>query len=441
MQTDEVDDLAMQLYRNPDSKDWKELLKRPVQDTVTIMERIQPIMNAVKAEGDLAVYRFTEQFDKVTLGNLLVSESEFAEAESKVSDTLKSAIATARLNIEKFHLAQREEVKKIETTPGVLCWRKSIPVDRVGLYIPGGSAPLFSTLLMLGVPANIAGCEHIVLATPPDKNGNIHPAILHTANTLGIKKILKAGGAQAIAALAYGTESVPAVYKIFGPGNQYVTAAKQWVQRDGLAIDMPAGPSEVAVLADEYANADFVAADMLSQAEHGPDSQVILVLLTDKLLPAIEKALEEQLNQLPRKELAAKALSNSRIVIMNDLASAMELLNFYAPEHLILQIKEVEKAASLVINAGSVFMGPYTPESAGDYASGTNHTLPTNGYAKAYSGVSLDSFLKKVTFQQITPAGLHVLGPVIEEMAAAEELEAHKNAVTIRLKKILDSGS
>jgi histidinol dehydrogenase len=436
--TDEIDDLAMQLYRNPDRKDGKELLKRPVQETAKIMERIQPIMNAVKAEGDLAVYRFTEQFDKVTLGNILVSEQEFTEAENKVSETLKSAIATARLNIEKFHLAQREEVKKIETMPGVLCWRKSIPVDRVGLYIPGGSAPLFSTLLMLGVPANIAGCEHIVLATPPDKNGDIHPAILHTANALGIKKILKAGGAQAIAALAYGTESVPAVYKIFGPGNQYVTAAKQWVQRDGLAIDMPAGPSEVAVLADEYANADFVAADMLSQAEHGPDSQVILVLLTDKLLPAIEKALEEQLNILPRKELAAKALSNSRIIIMNDLPAAMELLNYYAPEHLILQIKEVEKASSLVINAGSVFIGPYTPESAGDYASGTNHTLPTNGYAKAYSGVSLDSFLKKVTFQQITPAGLQVLGPVIEEMAAAEELEAHKNAVTIRLKKILD---
>ncbi|MCU0430060.1 MAG: histidinol dehydrogenase [Cytophagaceae bacterium] len=434
MSTEE--ELSMQVYRNPAPELWPELLTRPVQDYTSILEKVAPVMKAIKEEGIVALKRFTEQFDGVKLNDVWVSEKELDASESLVPEALKRAIAQARINIEKFHLTQREEVKKTETMPGVWCWRRSVPIDRVGLYIPGGSAPLFSTLLMLGVPANIAGCEHMVLATPPNKQGEIHPAILYTAKSLGIKKILKAGGAQAIAALAFGLEGCAPVYKIYGPGNQYVTAAKQWVQAQGIAIDMPAGPSEVAVLADESANPAFIAADLLSQAEHGPDSQVMLVLLSDALLPSIELEIEKQLNDLPRKETAAKALGNSRIVVMSELSKAMSFLNAYAPEHLILQVKELEKAAAMVANAGSVFMGHYTPESAGDYASGTNHTLPTNGYARAYSGVSLDSFCKKITFQTITPEGLRSIGTTIETMAEAEELHAHKNAVSIRMKSL-----
>ena len=424
----------MNIIQYPDKSNWEDLLKRPVFETASLESKVAPILQQVKEKGDEALKKFTLEFDKISIENLLVSEEEVHEAEKLVSEELKKAIDVARINIEKFHLTQREEIKKIETSKGVTCWRKAVPISKVGLYIPGGTAPLFSTILMLGVPANIAGCEEIVLCTPPDKSGKIHPAILYTASILGIKKIVKAGGAQAIAAMAYGTQTVPKVYKIFGPGNQYVTAAKQLVNKDGTAIDMPAGPSEVAVVADQSCNPVFVAADLLSQAEHGVDSQVILVTDNKGVIDEVEKEVNKQLELLPRKEFAGKALENSKMILVKDLDEAMELINVYAPEHLILQVKDYERAASLVKNAGSVFLGNYTPESAGDYASGTNHTLPTNGYAKAYSGVSLDSFVKKITFQHISQEGIRILGPTIEKMAAAEQLEAHKNAVTLRIK-------
>jgi histidinol dehydrogenase len=424
----------MNYIEYPNKSDWNNLLKRPVFDTKSLEDKVVPILQQVKTEGDEALKRLTLEFDKISIDNLTVSETEITEAEKLVSAELKKAIDTARVNIEKFHLAQREEIKKIETTPGVICWRKSVPITKVGLYIPGGTAPLFSTILMLGVPANIAGCEEIILCTPPDKTGKINPAILYTASVLGIKNIFKAGGAQAIAAMAYGTKTIPQVYKIFGPGNQYVTLAKQLVNKEGIAIDMPAGPSEVAIVADDTCNPVFVAADLLSQAEHGADSQVILVSDSKKVINEVEKEVAKQLELLPRKEFAAKALNNSKAILVKDASEAMELINVYAPEHLILQVKDYDRLASMVKNAGSVFLGNYTPESAGDYASGTNHTLPTNGYAKAYSGVSLDSFVKKITFQHISKEGIQLLGPIIEKMAAAEHLDAHKNAVSLRIK-------
>lgn len=424
----------MKYIEYPNKSDWETILKRPVFETASLEAKVVPVLQQVKEKGDEALKKFTLEFDKIALDTLAVTEAEIQEAVRLVPEELKKAIDVARINIEKFHLTQREESKKTETTPGVVCWRKSVPISKVGLYIPGGTAPLFSTILMLGVPANIAGCEEIILCTPPDKTGKIHPAILYTASVLEIKKIFKVGGAQAVAAMAYGTESVPQVYKIFGPGNQYVTAAKQLVNKGGVAIDMPAGPSEVAVVADASCNPAFVAADLLSQAEHGVDSQVVLVSDQKNVIEAVEKEVKAQLEALPRKEFAAKALDNSKTILVNTMQEAMELINAYAPEHLILQVKEYDRLALLVKNAGSVFLGNYTPESAGDYASGTNHTLPTNGYAKAYSGVSLDSFVKKITFQHITQEGIRNLGPSIELMAAAEQLDAHKNAVTLRMK-------
>lgn len=424
----------MKVYEYPSREIWDQILARPVISLENLESIVKPVLSAVKEGGDKAIFELTAKFDKVTLNTLLVSESEFEEAKTSMDDTLKNAIQVAYSNIEKFHTVQKEEVTLVETMPGVRCWRKSIAIQKVGLYIPGGTAPLFSTVLMLGIPAKIAGCEELVLCTPPAKDGKIHPAILYTAHLLGITKVYKVGGSQAIAAMAYGTESISKVYKIFGPGNQYVTVAKQLVSKEGVAIDMPAGPSEVAVLADSTGNAAFIAADLLSQAEHGIDSQVLFVSTEKSMLDDVDKELAIQLEQLPRKELAAKALENSTFILVANLDEAMDLINAYAPEHLILQVQDVEMVAIKVINAGSVFMGNYTPEAAGDYASGTNHTLPTNGYARQYSGVSLDSFVKKVTFQHISQEGINTIGPAIEAMAAAEELQAHKNAVTIRLK-------
>ena len=424
----------MRVVEYPQKQDWDSLLQRPHIDHSILEKRVLSILKEVKEKGDKALLEYALKLDNASLTSLLVSEQEFIEAEALVSNELKEAIKTAAANITKFHSAQKEEEKRIETTPGVECWRKSVPISKVGLYIPGGSAPLFSTILMLGIPANIAGCREIVLCTPPDKEGKINPAILYTASFLGIKKVVKAGGAQAIAAMAYGTVSVPRVYKIFGPGNQYVTMAKQLVTRDGIAIDMPAGPSEVAVLADESCSPAFVAADLLSQAEHGADSQVLLVTTSKKVIEKVNEELTLQLKQLPREQTATKALENSLAIVVKDDAEAIALINEYAPEHLIIQTENPDKFVQLVQNAGSVFLGDYTPEAAGDYASGTNHTLPTNGYARAYSGVSLDSFVKKITFQKITKEGLQKLGPVIETMAEAEQLFAHKNAVSVRLK-------
>lgn len=424
----------IQVIKYPNKSDWKELLKRPTIDSASLEGTVSTILKKVKEIGDSALKEYTLQFDKVKLDSLQVSEEEINKAAILVSDELKKAIQVAKSNIEKFHTSQKEEVKVIETAKGVLCWRKSIGIEKVGLYIPGGTAPLFSTVLMLGVPAQLAGCKEIILCTPCDKNGNINPAILFTAKLVGITKIFKVGGAQAIGALAYGTESIPQVYKIFGPGNQYVTCAKQLVNKEGVAIDMPAGPSEVAVLADETCVPEFVAADLLSQAEHGIDSQVILVCDNEKVIEKINIEIEKQLNQLPRKELAAAALKNSKAILVRDLNEGIELLNQYAPEHLIIACKNEENLASKVVNAGSVFLGNYSCESAGDYASGTNHTLPTNGNAKAYSGVSLDSFVKKITFQKLSKEGINSIGETIELMADAEGLDAHKNAVSLRLK-------
>ncbi len=424
----------MRVVEYPQKQNWGSLLQRPHIDHSILEERVLSILKEVKEKGDKALLEYALKLDNASLTSLLVSEQEFKEAETLVSNELKEAIKVAASNITKFHSAQKEEEKRIETTPGVECWRKSVAISKVGLYIPGGSAPLFSTILMLGIPANIAGCKELVLCTPPDREGKINPAILYTASFLGIKKVVKAGGAQAIAAMAYGTESVPRVYKIFGPGNQYVTLAKQLVTRDGIAIDMPAGPSEVAVLADDTCNPTFVAADLLSQAEHGADSQVLLVTTSRNVINKVNEELSSQLKQLPREQTATKALENSLAIVVKDDAEAIALINEYAPEHLIIQTENPDKFVQLVQNAGSVFLGHYTPEAAGDYASGTNHTLPTNGYARAYSGVSLDSFVKKITFQKITKEGLQKLGPVIETMAEAEQLFAHKNAVSVRLK-------
>lgn len=425
----------MNKIRLPKKTDWNTLLQRPVFDAQELYGKVHAIISSVKEKKDQALLDYAAQFDGVQLKSLLVSDEEFQTAIAGVASELKEAIVKAKQNIELFHSKQKEQITKVETMPGVTCWRKSVAIDKVGLYIPGGSAPLFSTILMLGVPAAIAGCKEVVLCTPPDKSGNIHPAILFTASLLGIKKVIKAGGAQAIAAMTFGTESVPAVYKIFGPGNQYVTAAKQLVTQYGVAIDMPAGPSEVAVIADANADAELIAADLLSQAEHGGDSQVIFITPVEALLAKVEEAIEQQLKTLPRAAIAMKAIENSKLILVNNMDEAFAMSNAYAPEHLILHLDDAEAWGEKVINAGSVFLGAWTPESAGDYASGTNHTLPTNGYARAYSGVSLDSFIKKITFQHISKEGLKNVGPVVEIMAENEQLHAHKNAVTLRLLK------
>ena len=410
----------MEIIKYPEYTDWKNISKRATMDVSTLFDTVRQVLDDVRLNGDAAIRKYEKQFDKVDLTDLLVSEEEIAEAESLVSEDLKQAIRTAKKNIETFHASQRFEGKKIQTAPGVVCWQKAVPIEKVGLYIPGGTAPLFSTVLMLAVPAQIAGCKEIVLCTPPAKTGKIHPAILFAAKVAGVNKICKVGGSQAIAAMAYGTESIPKVYKIFGPGNQYVTAAKQWVSLKDVAIDMPAGPSEVEVIADEFANPDFIAADFLSQAEHGVDSQAILVTTSEAIVEPVVKAIEEQLKRLPRLEITEKALAHSRIIVLKNTQEVIETKNY-------------GEIAEKIRNAGSVFMGPYTPESAGDYASGTNHTLPTNGYAHAYSGVNLDSFIKKMTFQEISADGIRQLGDTIRTMAANEELEAHRNAVTVRL--------
>ena len=423
----------MILISNPDKSQWQEILKRPVMNTENLFDTVRSVIDRVKAEGDCAVLDYEKKFDKVVLTSLAVSEEEQQEAENLVSEDLKAAIRLAKQNIETFHAAQRFEGKKVQTRPGVTCWQKAVAIEKVGLYIPGGTAPLFSTVLMLAVPARIAGCKEIVLCTPPGRDGKVHPAVLFAAKVAGVNRIFKAGGIQAIAAMAYGTESVPKVYKIFGPGNQYVTAAKQLVSLRDVAIDMPAGPSEVEVLADETANPIFVAADLLSQAEHGVDSQAILITTSVELQQAVKVEVERQLALLPRKEIAEKSLANSKLIVVDSMEEAIELTNAYAPEHLIIETEDYLSVAERIVNAGSVFLGSLTPESAGDYASGTNHTLPTNGYAKAYSGVSLDSFIRKITFQEIKPEGLNIIGPAIELMAANEQLDAHKNAVSVRL--------
>lgn len=426
----------MEIIKYPSKEEWVSLVKRPALDVTTLFDTVRTVLDEVRQEGDVAVKRYEEKFDKVTLTDLQVSEAEIEEACELVSEELKQAIRTAKDNIEKFHASQRFIGHKIETTPGVTCWQKAVAIEKVGLYIPGGTAPLFSTVLMLAVPAHIAGCKEIVLCTPPNREGKVHPAILFAARAAGVSKIFKAGGIQAIAAMAYGTESIPKVCKIFGPGNQYVTAAKQLVSLKDVAIDMPAGPSEVEVIADETANPDFIAADFLSQAEHGADSQAILVTSAENMVSSVAEAIRRQLSALSRQEITEKALEHSRIIVLKDEQEVIDFTNMYAPEHLIIQTGNYAYIAEQIENAGSVFMGPYTPESAGDYASGTNHTLPTNGYAKAYSGVNLDSFIKKITFQEITAEGIKSLGGTIQVMAGNEQLDAHRNAVTIRLKTI-----
>lgn len=426
----------MEIIKYPARADWSSLVKRPALDVTRLFDTVRNVLEEIRQEGDAAVKRYEEKFDKVLLASLQVSAAEIEEGCRLVPENLKQAIRTAKENIEKFHASQRFEGLKIETSPGVVCWQKAVPIEKVGLYIPGGTAPLFSTVLMLAVPARIAGCKEIVLCTPPDKNGKVHPAILFAAQTAGVDRIFKIGGIQAIASMAFGTESVPKVYKIFGPGNQYVTAAKQLVSLKDVAIDMPAGPSEVEVIADRTANPDFIAADFLSQAEHGVDSQAVMVTTDESLVAAVGHAIEQQLSRLPRKEITSKALEHSRIIVLKNNREVIDFTNLYAPEHLIIQTADYVSLAEQIENAGSVFMGLYTPESAGDYASGTNHTLPTNGYAKAYSGVNLDSFIKKITFQEITAAGIRELGETIRVMAANEQLEAHRNAVTVRLNTI-----
>ncbi len=424
-------------YSYPPQSEWPKLLERPAEPAAQLEAQVKAILAQVRSTGDAGVRALTEKFDGFCPAELLVSAAEL-EAGNAIPEELKSAIQLAAANIRKFHAAQVEQPKPIDTMPGVSCWRKSLPIEKVGLYIPGGTAPLFSTLLMLAIPAQLAGCREIVLCTPPNKNGEIVPTIRYTAALVGATKVFKVGGAQAIAAMAFGTESIPKVDKIFGPGNQYVTMAKQLVQMEGVAIDMPAGPSEVLVIADARANADFVAADLLSQAEHGADSQVILVSDSAEFVDKVQRALDVQLEKLPRKLMAAKAFAHSKAIILRNLDEAMAFSNAYAPEHLILATANARDLAEKVENAGSVFIGDYSCESAGDYASGTNHTLPTNGFARSYSGVSLDSFLKKITFQELSAAGIAALGPAIELMAAAEQLDAHKNAVTLRLEAIRD---
>ena len=429
----------MNIIKNPEKELWKSILERPSINFESLMNSVGDILKDVKERGDAAVKEYTLKYDKIKLDEIAVSEVELTFAKYEIDEELKKAIKVARTNIELFHNAQIPELISLETAPGVKCWQKSLPIEKVGLYIPGGTAPLLSTVLMLGIPAKIAGCREIILCTPPDKNGKIHSTILYAAELLGIKKIFKIGGAQAIAAMAYGTESVPRVYKIFGPGNQYVTAAKLKVSLENTAIDMPAGPSEVAVIADSSSDPSFVASDLLSQAEHGIDSQVLLVTKSASFIEKVQAEISLQLEKLPRREIAKKALDNSKIILMKDDDAIVELINTYAPEHLIIATENYNKICDRIVNAGSVFLGPYTPESAGDYASGTNHTLPTNGNAKAYSGINLNSFMKKITYQEITKYGLFNIGPSVEKLAEAEELEAHKQAVRIRITKFANN--
>jgi len=426
----------MRTIKFPQQTNWESLAKRPIKSKVNLDDVVKDILSEVKSQGDAALLNYTKLFDNAQLESLQVSEEELENA--VIEKELQEAIELAKGNIEGFHQSQVFEEAVIETTAGVKCWRKSVPIEKVGLYIPGGSAPLFSTVLMLGIPAQIAGCTEIILCTPPDKNGKVHPAILFTAKLIGIKKIFKVGGAQAVAAMAYGTESVPQVSKIFGPGNQFVTKTKSLVQQSGVAIDMPAGPSEVLVIADDSCNPTFVAADLLSQAEHGKDSQVILLSNSDKVVESILNEVATQMAELPRSEIAEEAIKNSCAILLNSLDECIAFSNLYAPEHLILTSQENEKLIDKVVNAGSVFIGEYSCESAGDYASGTNHTLPTNGYAKNYSRVSVDSFVKKITFQELSAQGIQNIGPSIELMAEAEQLLAHKNAVTVRLNALRD---
>jgi histidinol dehydrogenase len=421
------------IIKFPAREDWAKIVERPHLDVSELNQTVSSVLNDVRQRGDEAVKGYELKFDHVDLSTLAVSDDEMREAEGLVSQDLKDAIALAHQNIKLFHESQRFTGKKVETQPGVTCWQKAVPIEKVGLYIPGGTAPLFSTVLMLATPAKIAGCREIVLCTPPDREGRVNPAILVAARIAGVSRIFKAGGVQAIGAMAYGTESIPKVYKIFGPGNQYVMAAKQQVSLHDVAIDMPAGPSEVCVIADDTANIEFVAADLLSQAEHGVDSQVFLITTSHKVIDDVQQEVSRQLDLLPRKEIAQRALENSVIVLVKDIREAIDLSNAYAPEHLIIQTEEHMQLAEQVINAGSVFLGQYACESAGDYASGTNHTLPTHGYATAYSGVNLDSYQRKVTFQSLTAEGIRRIGPAVELMAAAEQLDAHKNAMTVRI--------
>jgi len=426
----------MKIFQYPDKRDWPALIRRPQKAAEIAENSVVSIIETVRRKGDAALREFGRKFDRVKQTDFRVCRREFDDAEVQINDELKRAIRLAIENIGKFHAAQLAEEEIVETQPGVRCWRKSVAIEKVGLYIPGGTAPLFSTVLMLAIPAKIAGCSEIVLCTPPNEDGGVNPAILYTARELGLEKVFKLGGAQAVAAMAYGTESVPKVDKIFGPGNSWVTLAKQLVSRDGVAIDMPAGPSEVLVLADKNANPEFVAMDLLSQAEHGEDSQVILVTDSETLAEKAGKTVQSQLKKLSRKEIAERSLQNSRVILLKDTSEMMDFANTYAPEHLIIMTENAAELSEKVINAGSVFIGAFTPESAGDYASGTNHTLPTYGYARNYSGVSVDSFIKKITFQTLTKTGLRNIGPAIESMAAAEGLDAHKNAVSIRLKSM-----
>ena len=426
----------MNIIRYPEKSEWQKIVERPHLDVSTLNETVASVLADVRQRGDEAVKGYELKFDHVDLPTLEVTKEEIEEAETLVSEELKEAIRLAHANIKAFHEAQRFRSKRVETQPGVTCWQKSVAIEKVGLYIPGGTAPLFSTVLMLATPAKIAGCQEIVLCTPPDRQGKVNPAILMAARIAGVSKIFKAGGVQAIGAMAYGTETVPKVYKIFGPGNQYVMAAKQQVSLHDVAIDMPAGPSEVCVIADDTANAEFVAADLLSQAEHGIDSQVFLITTSNKVIDDVQKEVSVQLDRLPRKEIAQKALENSVLVLVSDIHEAIDLSNTYAPEHLVIQTEDYEKVASKIVNAGSVFLGKYACESAGDYASGTNHTLPTHGYATAYNGVNLDSYCRKITFQHLTEEGVRHIGRAVELMAEAEQLDAHKNAMTVRLKEI-----
>ncbi len=426
----------MKFFNNPSLSTWGELTKRPQLELEFLESSVRNTLTRVKLSGDRAVQELTLQYDGVSIENISVSSKEIEEAILSLNDSLKKAINVAAANVRLFHTKQKRDVLSVETMPGVTCWRRSVPIERIGIYIPGGTAPLFSTVLMLGIPASIAGCKEIILCTPPDKDGSVNPAILFAASLAGITQIFKVGGAQAIAAMAYGTETIPPVSKIFGPGNQYVTKAKQTVNQEGVAIDMPAGPSEVMVIADDAADASFIAADLLSQAEHGIDSQVVLVSLSESKVIEVEKEIEKQLEALPRKEIAIKALQNSLAIYFSSNETVLKFANAYAPEHLIINTTDCDALSEKVINAGSVFLGPYSPEAIGDYASGTNHTLPTNGFAKAYSGVALESFTKMITYQKLTKDGINLLGPSVEIMAEAEHLIGHKQAISIRLKKL-----
>lgn len=426
----------MNIIKYPDASEYAEICQRPHLDVTQLNDIVKGVLDDVRSNGDAAVKDYEAKFDHVNLDALAVTDSEIESAYESIDSELRDAIVLAHKNIKAFHESQKFEGEKVETAPGVMCWQKSVAIEKVGLYIPGGTAPLFSTVLMLATPAKIAGCKEIVLCTPPNSEGNVNPAILVAAKVAGVNKIFKAGGVQAIGAMAYGTESVPKVYKIFGPGNQFVMAAKQQVSLHDVAIDMPAGPSEVCVIADETSNAEFVAADLLSQAEHGVDSQVILICTSESKLKEVESEVERQLELLPRKEIASKTLVNSQLVLVHDTVEAMALSNQYAPEHLIIATKDYEALADMVVNAGSVFLGEYACESAGDYASGTNHTLPTHGYATAYSGVNLDSYNRKVTFQHLTADGIKSIGRAVELMAENEQLDAHKNAMTVRIKSL-----